>query len=91
MPALTLKLGLYREAHECYIIFQTWTSCVCTQLGYLGLELKPVVVRHAGSARRSGGEVMLTGKGQAFGANAWNFSTCKRDRESAKLLCMPGM
>ena len=28
---------------------------------------------------------MLTGKGQAFGANAWNFSTCRRDRESAKL------
>ena len=51
MPALTLKLGLYGEAHECYRIFQTWTSCVCTQLGYLRLKLKPVVVRHAGSAR----------------------------------------
>ena len=41
-----------------------------------------------GNAGRDG---MLTGKGQAFGANAWNLSTCRRDRESAKLLFMPGM
>ena len=40
------------EAHECYRIFQTWTSCVCTRLGYLGLKLKPVVLWHAGSARQ---------------------------------------
>ena len=88
MPALTLKLGLYQEAHECYRIFQTWTSYVCTQPGYLGLKLKPVVV--PGQRGYAGREGMLTGKGQAFGANAWNFSTCRRDRESAKLFLCQG-
>ena len=68
MPALTHKLGLYRDAHECYRIFQTWTSYVCTHLGYLGLKLKPVVLRHAGlcklhSDRQSVGPLVQTSVG----------------------------
>ena len=85
------EIGTVSESPWVLGIFQTWTSSVCMQLRYLGLKLKPVVLRHAWSARQCWERGDADRKGTGFGANAWNLSTCRRDRESAKLLFMSGM